>query len=294
MIEASPRRLLVFRTVVDLGGFNAAAHRLGIAQPSAGAHVKALERQAGQALLKRHRGARPQLTDAGKLVYAMAGEIIRLSQETGQRLADLKAKQIGEIVIAAHRDLAASFLTPFLSHFSRKHRRSRIVTRIGTIEDVLALVESGIAQIGVLLTSGTIQGFSSEIIALEPLNLLAAKSHPLSQKEKITSYDLRKQPFVSGLKQSRYFQMTERALRMIDVSDPDIALEFQESQSIKEALRHGHYIACLPACTSEAELSAGTIVPLDLAKPLSPLEIRCIYQPNPSSMIQNLIEILRG
>jgi DNA-binding transcriptional LysR family regulator len=40
MISASPRRLAVFKNVVDLGGFNAAASRLGIAQPSVGAHVK--------------------------------------------------------------------------------------------------------------------------------------------------------------------------------------------------------------------------------------------------------------
>src|SRR3954447_23086582 len=99
MIEASPRRLLVFKTVVDLGGFNAAADRLGIAQPSVGAHVKALERQVGQALFLRHRGARPQLTEAGHVVYSMAGEVIRLSDEAANRLANLKAKQTQEIVI---------------------------------------------------------------------------------------------------------------------------------------------------------------------------------------------------
>jgi len=37
LISASARRLSVFKTVVDLGGFNLAADRLGIAQPSVGA-----------------------------------------------------------------------------------------------------------------------------------------------------------------------------------------------------------------------------------------------------------------
>jgi len=50
MISASPRRLTVFKSVVDLGGFNLAAVRLGIAQPSVGAHIKALEAQIGQPL----------------------------------------------------------------------------------------------------------------------------------------------------------------------------------------------------------------------------------------------------
>ena len=43
MISASARRLNVFKSVVDCGGFNLAAMQLGIAQPSVGAHIKALE-----------------------------------------------------------------------------------------------------------------------------------------------------------------------------------------------------------------------------------------------------------
>ena len=43
MISASARRLSVFKAVVEEGGFNRAAMRLDISQPSVGAHVKALE-----------------------------------------------------------------------------------------------------------------------------------------------------------------------------------------------------------------------------------------------------------
>src|ERR1700712_427677 len=123
MIDASARRLMVFKQVVDLGGFNAAAARLGIAQPSVGAHIKALEAHVGQALLLRHRGARPRLTEAGRVLYTMAVDVIRLSEEASMRLANLKSKQTREIVLAAHRDLAVSFLPRYLSLFSRKHPR---------------------------------------------------------------------------------------------------------------------------------------------------------------------------
>src|ERR1700724_3484878 len=106
MISASSRRLAVFKNVVDLGGFNAAASRLGIAQPSVGAHVKALESQLGQPLFHRRRGAKPQLTKAGEAFYAYALDVLRRSEETTIALADLKAAQAREIVIAAHRDVA--------------------------------------------------------------------------------------------------------------------------------------------------------------------------------------------
>lgn len=294
MIEASPRRLLVFKTVVDLGGFNAAADKLGIAQPSVGAHVKALERQVGQALLMRHRGTKPQLTEAGRVVYTMAVDVIRLSEEAYMRLANLKAQQTREIIIAAHRDLAVSFLPPYLSRFSRKHPRSRIVTRIGTIEDVLALVESGTVQLGLLLSSGPVQGLQSEIVGREPLHLVVSKNHPLAHIKGIAASDLRKQSFVTGLRDSRYFQMVDRALRSIGMVDYEVALELQESASVREAVRHGPYIACLPGCTSEAEIKTGDLVALDLAKPLTPLQIRCVYGAEPGPVAQRMISVLRG
>src|SRR5262249_34847387 len=93
MISASPRRLTVFKQVVDLGGFNAAASRLGIAQPSVGAHIRALEDRVGQPLFYRHRGARPRLTKAGETLYAFAVEVLRKSEETTDTLADLKASE---------------------------------------------------------------------------------------------------------------------------------------------------------------------------------------------------------
>ena len=75
MISASPRRLTVFKSVVDLGGFNAAATELGIAQPSVGAHIRALESQIGQPLFHRQRGSRPKLTKAGEALYTFAVEL---------------------------------------------------------------------------------------------------------------------------------------------------------------------------------------------------------------------------
>lgn len=293
MIEASPRRLLVYKLVVDLGGFNAAAIELGIAQPSVGAHVDALEQQAGQMLLLRRRGTRPQLTEAGRLVYEMASEVVRLSEETALRLANLKARQNSEIVIAVHRDLANSFLPRHLTAFARKNPRSRIVTRIGTLEDVTALVERGSVELGVTLGNEAIRGLSSEVIGHEPLLLVAGKSHPLARARAVGSADLSQQLFVTGLRQSRYFRMVDRALLAIGVSDYKVSLELQESMSVREAVRHGQYIAALPRCTVTGDVAAGHLVVLDVARKLAPMQIRCVYRAEPRAAVRRLIRQLR-
>ena len=132
MISASPRRLSVFKNVVETGGFNAAAARLGIAQPSVCAHVKALESQVGQPLFHRHRGSRPKLTKAGEALYGFALDMLRKSEEASAALAHIRTTEAREITVAVHRDVAASFLPAPLSAFTRKHTATRIVTRIGT------------------------------------------------------------------------------------------------------------------------------------------------------------------
>ncbi len=294
MIDASPRRLQVFKLVVDLGGFNAAAARLGIAQPSVGAHVKALERLVGHPLLTRSRGSRPQLTPAGRAVYRLAADILRRSEETAHELANLKSSQAREVAIAAHRDLAVSYLPQRLSAFSAKNPKSRVVMRIGTIEDVLALVETGAVQMGVLLASGAIRGVRSEIVGHEPLDLIVGRSHPLVGRKAVKAIDLAPFPFVTGLRSSRYFQIVDRALRSIGMEAYDVALELQESTAVRQAARHGRNIACLPRCTVADEIGSGTMIALDLAAALPPLQIRCVFTVPPTAAMERLIAVLRG
>lgn len=294
MFDASPRRLQVFKSVVDLGGFNAAAAGLGITQPSVGAHVDALERQAGQPLLRRRRGARPHLTEAGRVVYALAAEVLRLSEETSQALAGLKSPPAGEIVIAAHRDLALSFLPERLGAFQMRYPRQRVITRIGTIDDVLALVESGSVNVGVLLASSAPAGLGSEVVGREPLELVVAADHPLAGRSDVSAGDLRSFGFVTGLEHSRYFRIVDRALKAIGLADYRIALEIQEATAAKQAVRHGRSIACLPRCTVQEEIAAGTLVALRLAQRIAPLQIRCVFATSPTPMLTRLVGALKG
>lgn len=294
MIDASARRLLVFREVVDLGGFNAAAARLGIAQPSVGAHVKALEAQVGQSLLVRHRGARPQLTEAGRILYQLACEVVRLSDAASLQLSNLKASQSQTIAMAAHRDLAVSFLPQRLNRFAAKKSHPRLVTRIGTIEDVLTLVDSGAVQLGVLLSSGPIPGFKSEVVGHEPMYLVVGKTHPLAKRKRVECRDFANASFVTGLRNSRYFGIVEQALQSIGLTDYRVAMELQESLAVKEVVRQGQTVACLPRCAMVEELASGALVILPLEAELKPLDIRCVYKSAPGAVERQVIAALRG
>jgi DNA-binding transcriptional LysR family regulator len=268
MISASPRRLNVFKAVVERGGFNAAANHLDIAQPSVGAHIKALESQIGQPLFHRHRGSKPRLTKAGETLYAFAIDLLRKTDEASHLLAGLRGAETREIAIAAHRDVAAHMLPPRLASFAAHHPKVRIVTRIGTLEDVVEMVNTGDFHLGLFLAASALPGLPSEVLAHEPLVLVASPKHPLARRRSVTPDDL------DGFSLVTHF---------------DVVMELQESSAVKETVRHGAGIACLPRCTVSEEIAAGSLVALRLARPLPDLELHCAYRAPLSETARQLV-----
>jgi DNA-binding transcriptional LysR family regulator len=294
MISASPRRLTVFKSVVDLGGFNLAATRLGIAQPSVGAHIKALEQQIGQPLFHRHRGSKPQLTKAGERVYAFAVDVLQKSAETTQALATMRKAEAQEITIGVHRDIATQFLPARLATFARKHPGVRVVTRIGTIDEVIELIRSQAVHLGLFLASGPIGGIRSEVLAHEPLTLVVSPQHPLARRAMVSPADVGRYPFVTGLRGSRYFDLVRAALKTSGIERFEVAMELQESAAVKEMVRHGAGIACLPRCTVTAELAAGTLVALNLTVLPQDLELRCGYRVPLAGAARRFVLAMKG
>jgi LysR family transcriptional regulator, low CO2-responsive transcriptional regulator len=294
MISASPRRLTVFKSVVDLGGFNLAAARLGIAQPSVGAHIKALEQQVGQPLFHRHRGSKPKLTKAGEAVYAFAVEILQKSQETTQALATMRKADAQEIAIAVHRDIATQFLPERLAAFTRKHPGVRVVTRIGTIDEVIELVRANAIHLGLFLASGPVSGIRSDVLAHEPLTLVVSPQHPLAARKTVSPSDISRHSFVTGLRGSRYFELVQAALESLGIERFEVAMEVQESATVKEMVRHGAGVACLPRGTIAAELAAGALVELKLTVALPDLQIRCGYRAPLSAAGRQFMQAVRG
>jgi DNA-binding transcriptional LysR family regulator len=275
MISASPRRLTVFKHVVETGGFNAAAAELGIAQPSVCAHVKALESQL-------------------EALYGFALDMLRKSEEATDALADIRSSAARAITIAVHRDVAQSFLPAPLGAFTRKHPGLRIVTRIGTIEDVLGLLRDEVADLGLLVSSGPPSGVTSDVLRREPLWLVATPGHPLAGRKAIAPAELAQFPFVTGLSHSRYQQMVDGALRRMGIPAWRVAMELQESAALKAMVGQGAGIACLLRCAVEKEIEAGTLALLDVRAQVQELELRCAYRAPLRPPLASFLDHLRS
>ena len=126
--------------------------QLGIAQPSVGRISARSNRQIGQPLFHRQRGSRPKLTKAGEALYTFAVDLLRRSEEATHALDDLRKIGAHEIAIAVHRDLLSGRYSAWLTTFTKRHPKAKIVTRTGTIEDVIALIREREVALGLFLS----------------------------------------------------------------------------------------------------------------------------------------------
>src|SRR5262245_13155596 len=83
------RLLHVFVAIVEARGFAAAEARLGLGLSTISSHMKTLELRLGLVLCRRGR-AGFALTEAGKVVYAEARQLIAASESFATRVAGLR------------------------------------------------------------------------------------------------------------------------------------------------------------------------------------------------------------
>ena len=279
MISASVRRLAVFKAVAETGKFSEAASVLGIAQPSVSAHIKALERQAGQPLFVRSPGRAPRLTPAGEAVYGYAIDVVRRSEEMTSRLDALGGEHSVSVTVAAQRSLAHGMLGERLASFVHAHPQAKLVTRSETGERVLDLLRAQDVDLGVFLALGPIKGLASEVFEKEDLCLVAAPSHTLASRRSVSPVLLSEFGFIGGIAESHFAQMIGVVMRRLGVRRHRVVAEAQDAETVKELARHGAGLAwCLASSVSE-EIRTGALVPVPLTRTIPALEVRWAAAP---------------
>ncbi len=291
MVSASGRRLDVFRAIIEHGGVNAAADRLGVSQPSITAHVRALERQVGAALFKRQRGRRNVVTPAGEALYLYACESAAHRSELTGKLRGLASQQANSLSLAVQRSIANYTMPAVLAAFLKAHPNARVTMHSETQEAVRDLALSGRVDAAILF--GTDEGVSSAM-GRQDLVLIAAANHPLARRKRVAVSELDTYAFVGGLPRSQFFGLVETALNRAGVKNYQVILHLQDSVAVKNAVLQGIGIACTLACVVEQEIESGRLVVLRTDVPLQPLPIEFILpDATPSPLWKDFLEVWR-
>ena len=189
------RNLQTFLTIVEEGGFSAAARRLGITQPSVSEQVRALEEHFGQPLFARPaRNAR--LTVAGQRVREQATRVV-LALETLERdLEALRDGTGGVLTLVASPVPGESVVPSLLPIFHTRHPGSVVRLAIADTQTAIARLLRHEVELAVIGGPFRHERCLVEVLGRNELVPIAPRNHPLLRAGDLTAARLAEEPLV--------------------------------------------------------------------------------------------------
>jgi DNA-binding transcriptional LysR family regulator len=270
------RKLEVFLTVAECGGFRAAAERLGMTQPSVSSHMQALEDQVGGSLFRRQRGRGVELTELGQIFIAHAKLLLADADTMASDVNRLRLEAERRVVFACQRSLG-EFLPPLLADFADKHRDLELITRVGRQEEVLDWIRSGTANVGLFLGNHDYPGLTSVVVGQQEFVVIASPRHPLAARADIAPSELEKCSFVGAPEDSLLGQAIGSLLSQVGVRSIHHVSKATEFEFLRALVIKQVGIYCCLRRRIQADLDRGTLVALRLGAPPLMMDVRQVY-----------------
>ena len=245
---------------MQLGSLSRAAELHGVAQPSASARMRQLERQLGVTLLTRSpAGSMPTAT--GSLVANWAAQLLTAADELSAGVAALKSGVPGRLVVAASFTIAEYLLPTWLGALRRKQPDVAVELEVVNSTGVLRRVREGSAHLGFIESPGSTGGLSSLEVGADELVVVAAPDHAWARRRKpLSASHLATTPLVLRELGSGTRDALVAALAAAGVGAPHTSLELGSTAAVKAAVEAGAGPAVLSRLAVHAELGAGRLV----------------------------------
>ena len=241
------------------------ASHCGVSQSAASQHVQEVERRLGVTLFDR--STRPlELTPAGRLYNDFCRDILSREEELGLALESLKHQLDGAVRVASIYSIGLSEMSHLQEEFSARYPTVQLQVEYMRPEKVYEAVLNGAADLGLV----SYPEASREIAAIpwrdEEMQVAVPPSHPFAQRDEVYPADLNGQTFIGFDEDLSIRRELDRFLRAQGV-EVNLAMHFDNIQTIKEAVALGTGISILPARTMQPEIVQGRLVAVRLHAP---------------------------
>ncbi|MEJ2642049.1 MAG: LysR family transcriptional regulator [Desulfosarcinaceae bacterium] len=252
------QQLRTFRTVATLMNFNQAARLLNYAQSSISAQIKTLEMEVGRALFNRQ-GKKIELTTAGEKMLKYAHKILAIEAEA---LAEIngKADTPGLLSLRMPQTIATCYLPSVLRDFSRRFPGIHLDVSSCAFYALEHELSIGTVDLAFLLTD-TISAadLDFELLAVEPLSLVASPDHPLAKQDRVTYADLQGETLLLPKADCGYRMAFERTLTEKNIT-PSALIELNTIDAIKKIVMLGMGVTIIPTVAIGDELAQNKLV----------------------------------
>lgn len=260
------RQLVIFRTLARTLNFTRTATALNYVQSNVTAQIQALETELGVRLFDRL-GKRVALTDAGVRLLPHAEHVLESVEAMRAAVAE-EQEPVGTLTISAPETLCTYRLPTLLHSMREQYPLVRVRFRPGPIADLRRQVSEGLLDVAFVLEEPVHSTqLAVKSLLAEPIQLVAAPSHPFAQRACVEPADLEKETVLLTESGCGYRSMFEHALAEAGVQ-PAAIVEFSSVEAIKQCVMVGMGIAILPYIAVQAELNEGKMTILPWTRPM--------------------------
>lgn len=159
------RQLEYFREIADTGSINEAARRMNMSQPPLSYQIKLLEEELNVRLFERSRSG-VTLTDAGKLLYSRAGELLSYAGSTKQEVARFGKKRVLRLGLTSS---TVAPMMPYIAQFARENAEVNFEVHDGTTFSLFNSLMDGIIDVSVVRTPLTLENVEHTVLCREAM-----------------------------------------------------------------------------------------------------------------------------
>ena len=254
------KQLEVFLWVAELKGFTKAAKRLYMSQPAVSFQIQSLEELLGVKLFWRNE-KNVILTEAGKLLFEQAKQIVAHSHKIKSVVNDLKELKTGSFTIGASTIPGEYVLPRLIGNFHRRFPGIQINVRIAGSAQVEAWLLNREIDLG--LCGALISGKEIECLPFltDRLVLIAPPDHRWKSGEEVKINDLIKEEFIlreSGSGTRKTFKAS-LARSGISKEQLSVVMEMGSTRAIIGAVEAGLGISVVSFLAAREPLLLGLI-----------------------------------
>ena len=227
-------QLRAFHAVATHGGFTRAARALHVTQPTLSGQVRALEDTYGAPLFERH-GRGVALTELGRGLHGLTGQVFQLVDEAHQLLSAQRGAVRGSLRVAAD---APFHVLPLLGAYRERYPEVDLALSFGNTASVLDAVLHRRADVAVL--PGVARDARLRVVHLadEEVVLIVPRSHPWATRGVVDAADLTGTTVLRREEGSTTRVAFERALAELGIPTRP-GLEVGSREAMREAVAAG-------------------------------------------------------
>ena len=290
--------LRVFCDVVRLHSFSRAAEENFVSQSAASQAIQQLEQHLGVTLIDRTK--RPfVVTPEGSACYAACRSLLDGWEKAKVEIGAVKARVDGTVRVAAIYSVGLHDLSRHQQRFMSLYPGARVELELLHPHKVVDAVVRDEADVGIMSYPPATRGLAVVPLRQEPMALVCHPSHPLARRKAVPPAELNGEPFVAFDRELTIRKSIDRALRHHNVR-VDIRMEFDNIETIKQAIMIRAGVSILPRHTVQMEagvrtLAAVTLEMDDLTRPVGIIHRRQKpLTPTAHSFVQFLLSDARS